>query len=436
MQRRACIGGQDEGRPCNSAAQCDAGSSCWTLFDFSDRLHSERGLDPPQRVGPVLITSGFTADIEDHADLDGLIETPSMFVFVSSEAIGREDDCDGDGTPDCTRLNADSDGKDDVLRLRSRTSGNPLPIGASGSDGRAVSRVRDRAFRFPAVAVENDLVAFLEPEPLEGDACGASQGSNLACDTNGNREVADTILRLYRVDAISATPLGSGTTASAAPLINGRSVAISGAKVFFRTSEAGENLQVTTWASPTSDPIALSRATPQGVIAAGGGHVAMSSQGPLVPGAPDDDSSDVNGRTDVYVHDRAPEAPLPMVRASVDSNGIGGAKETTSHTPSISPDGRFVAFDSDANLDPAFDAGGFRQIWIRELRTGLTELVSQGRDANGDPVAGDDHSGLHPAQIWGGNPSVSRRRSLRRLPESRDEPLELPARVRTSGLRA
>jgi Tol biopolymer transport system component len=79
---------------------------------------------------------------------------------------------------------------------------------------------------------------------------------------------------------------------------------------------------------------------------------------------------DTNRRADVFVHDRKHGTTR---RVSVSSRGIQGDKE--SFSPSISANGRFVAFTSKArNLVP-HDAGG-RDIFIHDRVTGKTRLVS------------------------------------------------------------
>jgi hypothetical protein len=54
-------------------------------------------------------------------------------------------------------------------------------------------------FSYPAVAVEDDIVACLEAEPLQGNE-----------DANGNGESSDTILRVYRLNADGAEELTAG----------------------------------------------------------------------------------------------------------------------------------------------------------------------------------------------------------------------------------
>ncbi len=118
-------------------------------------------------------------------------------------------------------------------------------------------------------------------------------------------------------------------------------------------------------------------------ISADGRYVAFSSDASnLVPG-------DTNGRTDVFVHDRATGI---TERASVSSEGIEG--NSGSRTPqwqdfSISGDGRYVVFESWAsNLVPG-DTNGRGDVFvrdrgpavpetIRELSTAVEQLLSSG----------------------------------------------------------
>jgi hypothetical protein len=53
-----------------------------------------------------------------------------------------------------------------VLLLHDRRTGVLQAIGANGARGRAVARVQQPPFNFPATAVEGDVAAFLESEAV------------------------------------------------------------------------------------------------------------------------------------------------------------------------------------------------------------------------------------------------------------------------------
>src|SRR5215510_13240353 len=70
----------------------------------------------------------------------------------------------------------------------------------------------------------------------------------------------------------------------------------------------------------------------------------------------------------------ATAAPGDITRISVDSSGLQA--NNSSKRVSISGDGRFVAFESDAsNLIPG-DTNGSTDIFIRDRQTGVTTRVS------------------------------------------------------------
>ncbi len=95
----------------------------------------------------------------------------------------------------------------------------------------------------------------------------------------------------------------------------------------------------------------------------------------LVPG-------DTNNHPDVFVHDI--ETGTTM-RASVDSSGA--QSNDCSSAPTISPDGRFVAFHSDAtNLVPG-DTNEQPDVFVHDRLTSMTTRVSvhsSGAEGNGD----------------------------------------------------
>ena len=110
-------------------------------------------------------------------------------------------------------------------------------------------------------------------------------------------------------------------------------------------------------------------------ISADGRFVAFESLASnLVPG-------DTNTSPDIFVRDR--QAGVTE-RVSVDS--FGNQADTASFAPSLSEDGRCVAFASFAHLVPG-EVTAEQDIYVHDRQTGITELVSvdsSGNQANGE----------------------------------------------------
>jgi Tol biopolymer transport system component len=108
-------------------------------------------------------------------------------------------------------------------------------------------------------------------------------------------------------------------------------------------------------------------------ISADGRYVAFDSNGSNLA------SGDTNGTQDVFVRD----AWGGTSRASVSSMGAEG--DGRSFLPAISPNGRYVAFYSDAsNLVPG-DTNGFEDVFVRDTVAGTTtrvSLTSSGEEGN------------------------------------------------------
>jgi Tol biopolymer transport system component len=88
-------------------------------------------------------------------------------------------------------------------------------------------------------------------------------------------------------------------------------------------------------------------------------------------------AGDVNGTYDVFVHDRRAGTTACV---SVDSAGVPG--NAGSSSPSISADGRFVAFTSAADNLVSGDENGAADVFVRDRLSGVTERASAGFDAN------------------------------------------------------
>jgi len=98
-------------------------------------------------------------------------------------------------------------------------------------------------------------------------------------------------------------------------------------------------------------------------------------------GAADLVVGDANSNSDVFVHDMQTGATTVE---SVGTSGVFGA--SASRNPDISGDGRYVVFESLAgNFDP-LDTNGLNDIYLRDRQTGVTLRIS--RAAGGGPANG------------------------------------------------
>jgi cysteine-rich repeat protein len=298
-----CSGGGNDGNTCSADSDCPGGQCGGALFDFSTRLAGN--------VGPIAVPrAALQAVAKDPVPLDGLSETPDLLASVVSEPILQSD------------LNGDGDTNDDVLLLNDRRTGAAEAIGASGAAGRAVTRIHEPPFTYPAVAVEGNVAAFLESEPAQGYV-----------DANGNGAVFDSILRVFSANDGEDLIPGLNLAVDAAPIINHRGLSVSNGQLFFRRPEWANAHQRTELVSIGSTGESFSP-----TISADGRYVAFVSDATnLRPG-------ETSLQDDVFVHDRVSGT---TERVSVDSSGT--PSNGFSISPAISGDGRYVAFISDAS---------------------------------------------------------------------------------------
>jgi Tol biopolymer transport system component len=102
-----------------------------------------------------------------------------------------------------------------------------------------------------------------------------------------------------------------------------------------------------------------------------GRFVAFASSATFIPGV---------GGSQIYVHDWQTNQTILV---SIDSSGNPASGGSTTTSPSISSDGRFVAFVSNATLVTGIVG---RQIYLRDVQAGVTSLVS--KDNFGSPATG------------------------------------------------
>ena len=126
----------------------------------------------------------------------------------------------------------------------------------------------------------------------------------------------------------------------------------------------------------------------------GGGWPSISADGQVVAfssSATNLISGDSNSLNDVFVHDRLTGL---TERVSVDSSGVQANGDSVG--PSISGDGQFVAFYSNATNLVVGDTNGFQDVFVHDRSTGLTDLVSvdslgaDGNNGSNSPALSED----------------------------------------------
>jgi WD40-like Beta Propeller Repeat len=139
-------------------------------------------------------------------------------------------------------------------------------------------------------------------------------------------------------------------------------------------------LEAISWADPSlGSPLPNDRSyleAASSVVSADGRYVAFYSYASnLVPG-------DTNGRYDVFVRDRQ-TGTTTLVSGGISGPGNGGAFD-----PSVSADGRFVAFYSNSTNLVTGGTNGNYQVFVRDLQTGTTTLASTGPGGQGNSTSG------------------------------------------------
>jgi Tol biopolymer transport system component len=281
----------------------------------------------------------------------------------------------------------DTNGRDDVF-VHDRQTGQTtrVSVASDGTQGNGVSAT-------PSISADGRFVVF------------NSTASNLvAGDTNGTNDVFVHDRQTGQTSLVSVASDGmQGNAGSFAPAISGdgryvvfHSLAsnlvpddTNGMRdVFFHDRQTGQ----TSRASVASDGTegngssgGLSISEPPSISFNGRYLAFFSEASNLVPG-------DTNGKQDIFVHDRQTGQTS---RVSVDSHGTQGNGD--SFRPSISADGRYVAFHSEASNLITSDTNGMRDVFIYDRQTGQTSRISTASDG----TAGNNSS-LRPSMTADG----------------------------------
>ncbi|MEN3356287.1 MAG: hypothetical protein V7637_269, partial [Mycobacteriales bacterium] len=161
---------------------------------------------------------------------------------------------------------------------------------------------------------------------------------------------------------LSATGRFAAFSSDASNLVDGDTNGV--ADAFVRDLRAG----VTTRVSVASDGSQANASVGQVGFSATGRYVLLlSAASNLVAG-------DTNGATDLFLHDTR-TGVTTRVNVADDGTETNGFIE---HSPTVSADGRFVAFTSTATNLVSGDNNGEADVFVRDLRRGHTRRVSVG----------------------------------------------------------
>jgi Tol biopolymer transport system component len=119
-------------------------------------------------------------------------------------------------------------------------------------------------------------------------------------------------------------------------------------------------------------------------ISSNGRYVAFESNADNLSGVDDDDENDI------FVRDTVNNTTKLVSRQTASAGGAGG--DGFSDDPSISSDGRYVAFDSNAdNLNGSDDNNSVENVFVRDTVNKTTKLVSR-QSASAGGAGADDGS--------------------------------------------
>ncbi len=239
--------------------------------------------------------------------------------------------------------------------------------------------------RTPSISANGRYIAF------------ESLATNLiAGDTNGVRDVFFYDTQLHAIARLSTDTGGAQSNGqSYGAVISGDGTAVA----FYSTAtnlvtgdtNAVGDVFVRNLFTGTTTRVSVATDGTQGNSSSGADDIAISYDGKLI--AFDSVASnlvagDTNGSLDVFIRDITLPAVPTTTRVSVNSAGIQG--NGSSYLDSITPDGRFVVFDSDSTNLVGDDTNLLFDVFVRDRTLSTTLRVS----LNGDGTQGNDESSL------------------------------------------
>lgn len=275
----------------------------------------------------------------------------------ASEWNEQQADTDTDGDGDRCDSDDDNDGLSDARE--ERAGSDPLDV---DTDDDALQDASDNCPMVPNPAQENS------DGDGHGDACDSSSVRTTRVSVSSTGTQGNSMSEGY--SALSADGRYAVFSTHASTLVND----VPGQSVFLHDRDTASTSKLNL---PGGGGLSL-----RPDISADGGTVAFISGSPnLVEG-------DTNGEYDVFVLDRATNG---MTRVSVSSAEEEANQDSFDH-PSVSADGRFVAFGSSAsNLVPDDANGSASDVFVRDRQEGTTTRVSV--PSSGSELTGSGGSG-------------------------------------------
>ena len=273
-------------------------------------------------------------------------------------------------------VSGDTNGVSDIFVCNQETGTiERVSVSSTGTEGNDVSN-------YPAISADGRYVSF------------SSKASNLiTADTNGSFDVFVHDRRTGQTSRVSVTSLsseGNGNSFSSAISADGRWVAFSSRAKNLVPNDKNGSFDVfvhdrllgrTTRVSIDSLGTEGNGFSYAPAISASGQFIAFASKASnLVEG-------DTNSTCDIFVHDRETQ-----VTTRVSVNSLGENANGQSDWPTLSADGKVVAFGSKASNLVLGDSNGMFDIFAHNMETGETTRVSVDSlgvqaNQNGDSVA-------------------------------------------------